>query len=154
MSDMDDLIEEVKWISRAYLTLTGRSLGTTGELGEREAARLLGLKLCVARQKGFDATRSVRGTEERLQIKPRCRTEDSGSQRLGHIDTKAEWDAVLLAILDGTYEVERIHEARRPEIIAALDAPGSVSRNVRRRMPLGGFLKISRAVWTRGSGPG
>lgn len=150
MADLDSLILEAKRVSKEYRRLTGRALGATGELGEQQAARLLSLRLCEPGQKGYDALRGAPGKKERVQIKTRCRTESTGRQKLGRLDVKQEWDIVSLVILDGDYEVQRIREARRPEIVAALEAPGSVSRNKRGRLSLAQFVTLSCVIWERG----
>ena len=50
------LIEKIKPLAAEYYSLTGKPLGITGEIGEYEVARILGLKLVEARKPGYDAT--------------------------------------------------------------------------------------------------
>ena len=82
-------------VVREIRTLTGKPLGTTGEVAEYEAARLLGVELTPARQAGYDAIRASDGW--RYQIKgryllPACKP----GQRLGSIRVEKEFDAVLM----------------------------------------------------------
>lgn len=49
------LIDTARRLAVEYHALTGRPLGITGEVGEYEAARLLGLELAPARTAGYDA---------------------------------------------------------------------------------------------------
>jgi hypothetical protein len=146
-----ELLGSAKSIAQEYYSLTGRPLGITGEVAEFEAARLLGLELATVRQAGYDATRRLQnGAVERLQIKGRRVTsESSASQRLGSIEVLAEWDAVLMVLLDSAFDAFEIHEARRPEIEAALSAPGSVARNERGALPVAKFKSIGKLVWRR-----
>ena len=44
-NDIDDILARAKQAARDYYRLTGKPLGITGEVGEYEAARLLGLTL-------------------------------------------------------------------------------------------------------------
>src|ERR1700733_2666846 len=57
MDRLVELLGEVKKLAQEYCRLTGKPLGVTGEIAEFEAARLLGIQLCRARQAGYDAIR-------------------------------------------------------------------------------------------------
>jgi hypothetical protein len=142
-----EILKQAKTLAQKYRTLTGKPLGITGEVAEYEAARILGLKLTPARQTGYDATEVVDGVERRLQIKGRCLFADSGSgQRLGRIDIKKEWDAVLVVLVDEKFDAYEIHEAERADVIAAIVAPGSKLRNGG-ALALTQFIKIGRPRW-------
>lgn len=80
-----DLLRQARRIAIEYYQLTGKPLGITGEVGEYEAAHLLGLDLAVVREAGYDATDS---SGRRLQIKSRSipRTKKLTGQRIGAID--------------------------------------------------------------------
>src|ERR1700738_4279733 len=93
LDDIAEVISKARAVAMEYYRLTGKPLGITGEIGEYEAARILGLTLSRAREAGFDATDSA---GRRLQIKTRCVAMDSLSsgQRLGSIKLKTSWDAV------------------------------------------------------------
>ena len=54
-------------------------------------------------------------------------------QRLGRIDTKKSFDAVLLVLLDENFEATAIHEAGREPVLAALSKTGSRARSPIRR---------------------
>jgi hypothetical protein len=83
-----------------------------------------------------------------LQIKGRVFSKNAG-QRLGSINLKKEWDAVLLVILDSEYETICIYEANRPEITDALLAPGSRARNECGALSVSKFKSIATKVWSR-----
>lgn len=55
-------------------------------------------------------------------------------QRLGSVDVRKDWDAVLFVLLDEQFNATAIYEADRVPVIAALTAPGSKSRNERGAM--------------------
>jgi hypothetical protein len=106
-------------------------LGITGEVAEHEAARILGVELTPARQAGYDAIERKGRSTHRLQIKGRGLLPNSKpGQRLGSIDVKKDWDAVLLVLLNENFDATEIHEAQRAAVLAALSAPGSKACNV------------------------
>ncbi|MGZ7090733.1 MAG: hypothetical protein ACXVKH_14790, partial [Candidatus Angelobacter sp.] len=94
--------------------------------------RILGVELTPARQAGYDAIEETGGTVRRLQIKGRCLLPNcKPGQRLGSIDVKKDWDAVMMVLLNENFDAMEIHVAERDAVLAALSAPGSRSRNER-----------------------
>jgi hypothetical protein len=117
---------------REYYELTDKPLGVTGEIAEDEAASTLKLELSPARQSGYDAIREIDGRPERLQSKGRRLTATSKrSQRVGGINCKHDWDAVILVLLDEHYEPTEIYEAVRHAVTGALSKPGSRAQRAR-----------------------
>lgn len=140
-----NILRDAKRLDQEYRTLTGKPLGTTGEVAEYEAARLLGLQLTAARQAGYDATDSA---GRRLQIKGRCIPKGAKkSQQVGSIKITKEFDSVLLVLLDECLDAFEIWEADREPIIAALAAPGSKARNERNAMAVSKFKAIGKLRW-------
>lgn len=149
-----EILAEAKKLAQRYRALTGKPLGITGEVAEYEAARILGVALTPARQAGFDATETRNDKIFRLQIKGRCVLEGSKpGQRMGSIDIKKEFDAVLLVLLDGNFEAMAIYEASRELVIAALTMPGSKSRNERGALGISKFKSIGCVRWQREAQP-
>jgi len=145
-----EILAEAKKLAQRYRVLTGKPLGITGEVAEYEAARILGVELTPARQAGYDATQIRDCQTFRLQIKGRCVPEGSKpGQRIGSIDIRKEFDAVLLVILDGNFEATAIYEAPRAAVITALTAPGSKSRNERGALGISKFKSIGVILWQR-----
>jgi hypothetical protein len=147
-----DLIEIAAVLDQAraaavnYYRLTGKPLGITGEIGECEAARLLGLKLTSAREAGYDA---IDQGGRRYQIKTRCINQDRlrRSQRVGSTKLIHPWDSVLLVILDANFLATGIWLAEREAVTAALSAPGSRARNERGALAVSKFKSIGRRIW-------
>lgn len=141
------LLERARKIGTAYYQLTGKPLGITGEIGEYEAARLMGLTLMDARAPGYDA---VGKDGRRVQIKARmCVPERAfGGQRLGAIKTASEFDTVMLVMLDTGYRPWIIWEAFRQPILEALAVPGSRSRE-RGALSIAKFRSLATEVWRR-----
>lgn len=151
MKDDDSVLQllgQAKLIAQQYYVLTGRPLGITGEIAEYEAARLLGLKLSSARQAGYDATEIVDDKARTLQIKGRCLPLGcSPGQRLGSIRVEKQWDAVLMVLLDASFNAVEIWEAERHSVLAALSLPGSKARNERGSLPVAKFKSIGKMRW-------
>ena len=145
-----EILREVKKLGQENRSLTGKPLGITGEGAEFEAARILTLQLTTARQAGYDAIELSNSSRRKLQIKGRCVLEDSKrSQRVGRIKVDAEFDAVLLVLLDQNFDATVIYEADRGPVIAALIAPGSKARNEKGALAVSKFKAISRVRWKR-----
>ena len=144
------LVEQVKLVSRQYRELTGRPLGCTGEIGELEAIRILGLEPSPVRQAGYDAVWLTPAGKRRVQIKSRCVLTDSKpSQRIGSIDCTKEWDTVMLVLLDENLDATKIYAADRDQVVSALEAPGSKARNERGALSVSKFRSIGKLVWNR-----
>ena len=143
------LIGEVKVLAHEYYLLTGRPLGVTAEIAEYEAARLLKLKLAPVRQKGYDAIRKTPCRDQLLQVKGRCVPASGGSQRVGAISLKREWDAVLLVLLNEKFAPTAIYEADRSALTDALQRPGSKARNERGQLSVSQFKSAGRRIWPK-----
>jgi hypothetical protein len=145
-----ELLREAKTLAREYYALTGKPLGVTGEVAEYEAARILGIELTPARQAGYDAVERTDGSTKKLQIKGRCLQDNcKPGQRLGSIRTDHAWDAVLMVLLDCTFDALEIYEAERQEVVAALKVPGSKARNKRGALSVNKFKSIGKLRWRR-----
>jgi hypothetical protein len=149
-NELVNLLQQIKLVSRQYRDLTGRPLGCTGEIAELEAVRILSLELAPVRQAGYDATRRTPTGEQRIQIRGRCVLPGSSpSQRIGRIDRTKDWDSVMLVLLDENLDAMSIYEADRAAVLAALEAPGSRSRNERGALGVSKLKSIGEMVWSR-----
>jgi hypothetical protein len=144
-----EILQQAKRLAQEYRTLTGKPLGITGEVAEYEAARLLGVELTPARQAGYDALEhSAAGATRHLQIKGRCLLPGcKPGQRLGRIDVKKDWDAVLMVLLDENFDATEIYEAPRADVLKALAEPGSLARNERGALGVRRFKAIGKLRW-------
>lgn len=143
LSDIVDLLRQIKALAVRYYDTTGRPLGVTGEIAEYEATRILRLELAAVRQHGWDATRQSAVGVDRLQIKGRRLP----ATRVPSLSLEREWDTALLVLLDEGYNAVAIHEASRAAVEEALLAPGSRARNERGQMSIGKFKAIGSQVW-------
>ena len=145
-----ELLGEAKKLAQEYYALTSKPLGITGEVAEYEAARILGVELTPARQAGYDAIERTNESIRRLQIKGRCLLPNcKRGQRLGAIDVKKDWDAVLVVLLDENFDATEMHQAERAAVLAALSAPGSKARNERGQLGINKFKAIGNLRWRR-----
>ncbi len=144
------IISSVKKLAIQYYKETGKPLGATGEIAEWEAAQILKLKLCSAREAGCDGLRTTGKGPRRVQIKGRRILDTSKpGQRIGAIKLNQKWDSVALILLDEIYEPVVIYEALRAPIKKALTAPGSKARNLRGSLSVSRFKSIAREIWKR-----
>ena len=142
------LLANAKVLAQQYRALTGKPLGITGEVAEYEASRILGVELTPARQAGYDAVETIDGVVKLLQIKGRCLLKDcKPGQRLGSIDAKKDFDAVILVQLDENFNATSIYEADREGVLRVLAEPGSKSRNERGALGVSMFKSIARQRW-------
>lgn len=145
---LNAVVQAAKTVGCRYYELTGKALGVTGEVGEQEAARLLGITLARPRERGFDASEKRGGRHKRIQIKTRC-LQDSNRRngRTGSLSPTQPWDYVLLVLLDKQLEPIEIHRATRRAIETALACPGSKARNERGQLAVREFIRIARVEW-------
>ncbi len=142
-----ELFKQVKILAKEYYELTGKPLGVTGEVGEFEAARLLGVQLCGPRQPGHDGLRLSENGQCQLSIKSvRFPPSREASWRIGTIDLEAQWDAVLMVLLDLDFEPREIWEADRAALTALLGSRERTDPKVRE------FKKIGKCVWSKAAG--
>jgi len=139
-----EILGQVKTLAREYYELTGKPLGVTGEVGEFEAARLLGIQLCGARQSGHDALRPSADGQCQISIKSvRFPPSREASWRIGTIDLEAAWDVVLMVLLDLDFEPREIWEADRAALTELLGSRARTDPDVKE------FKKIGRCVWPK-----
>lgn len=143
------IIQEAKKLAWEYKTLTGKPLGITGEVAEYEAARLLNMQLCDARQSGHDAIEKRSTGDKKIQIKGRCVRSKKSGQRVPSIKLTHDWDSVMLVLLDENFEPMKILQAERSAIEHVLTKPGSKSRTERGSMSISQFKAISKQVWPK-----
>lgn len=147
--EIASLISQAKTIGQRYYQLTGRPIGMTGEIGEHEAARILGLELAPVREPSIDATQTRHGKTIHIQVK--CRAVDPKRKYIGRVSRiklSPKFDIALLVLLDkGTYDAIEIWEASFEAIKPRLESPGSRSRNERGSLGISQFKSIARKVW-------
>ena len=127
-------LKQARMAALAFRKATGRPLGAAEGIGVAEAARILGLTFAEA-DAGHDAT-DASGRRLKLRVRG-AKGEIKGPLRLG--PDKAEWDAMVLVMLDQRYRPKAIFEADRA---AAKSAAGD-----KPRLPPQEFRKVAKKVW-------
>jgi hypothetical protein len=148
----EKLIAQARKLAADYRRTMGKPLpGISNEIAEHDAVRLLNLVPNNAPQAAFQATDPERD-DKRVQIKSRVIFDESkGGQRIGQLKMEADWDSVLLVLMDEDYEPYEIHEAERDEIQEYV-GKASAGRAKRGALSVARFKIIGRLVWTREDG--
>ena len=71
------------------------------------------------------------------------------SGRLGAIDISKPFDSVIFVQLDENFDAFAIYEATRDNVIFALKALGSTSRNIKNQLSIAKFKSISTLIWVK-----
>ena len=138
-----EILKKVKPLAIEYYRLTKRPLGVTGEIAESVAAEKLGLRLEAARAIAYDAKRG----DERIQIKGRAIGKGAKHGRLSRIKVDAEYDAVILVLLDlESLDPLGMWEASRQQVVDMLSRSQAKSR-VRGQLSISEFKSKARRVW-------
>ncbi|MGE0383719.1 MAG: hypothetical protein AB7Q97_03260 [Gammaproteobacteria bacterium] len=150
---IDRLMQEARRLAVEYRRSTGKTLPVSGELAVYDAIRLLGLEPAPEGSRGFDAIRRHGAGFDRLQVKARVIFDDTRrGHRIGQLQAGAEWDGVLLVLMDEAYEPSEILQADRAAVLEALEASADSRRANRGAMSVARFRIIGRRVWARESG--
>jgi hypothetical protein len=149
---IDKLIEETRRLAAEFKRTTGTMLPVTAEIARYDVARQLDLRLNEQRTGGFDATGVNEREGQRIQIKGRVvgDTIKSG-HRIGQLNADADWDLVILSLMDENFESIEMYQATREEILQAMSDPGS-KRGKRGAVSIAKFRIIGQLVWTRENG--
>jgi len=146
---VENILRKAKKLACEYYALTEKPLGVTGEIAEYEAARKLKLKLAIAREKGFDATKRVRGKLVHFQIKGRAVSPSKKYiGRVSRISREGKFDQVLLVLLDySSLDAIEILQSSRRKVLSRLEKNGSRARNQRGQLAISQFRSIATRVW-------
>lgn len=127
-------LKQARVAALAFRKITGRPLGAASGLGLAEAARVLGLKF-AAPEAAFDATDPA-GRRVKVAVRG-AKGEIKGPLRLG--GDEAEWDALVLVMLDARYQAKTMFEADRAALKAAAgDKP---------RLSVADYRKVAKKTW-------
>lgn len=144
---VDKLMGEARRVAAEYRRATGKSLGISSEISRHDACRLLRLE-AVDGAGGYDAIDTTSAPPQKIQIKGRVIFDAAKSgQRIGQLKLEQEWDAVVLVLLDESFNTSEIYRADRQTILAALDEDTSKSRAKRGAMSVNRFKRIGTLVW-------
>lgn len=148
---LDTLIEETRRLAAEFRRATGAMLPVSGEIARYDVCHLLGLEAVDDRHCGHDALGAGRWQGLKIQIKSRVIGERvTSGHRIGQLNLAADWDVVMLSLMDNDFQPLEIYALPREEIETAL---GDNSKRSRR-----GAISVARCriigelVWTREQG--
>jgi hypothetical protein len=145
-------MSEARRIAAEYRRATGKSLGISSEIARHDACRLLNLE-AVESSCGYDAVELGKSPQEKIQIKGRVIFDATKTGlRVGQLKLEQEWDAVVLVLLDDSFDTTEIYRADRQTIMEALEESVSATRSKRGAMSVNRFKRISTLVWDNVNG--
>jgi hypothetical protein len=149
---IDKLIEETRRLAAEFRRTTGTMLPVTAEIARYDVARQLDLRLNDQHSGGYDAIGTNDREGLRVQIKGRVVGDlIKSGHRIGQLNTDAEWDLVILSLMDEYFEPFEMYQATRQEILEAMSNADS-NRNKRGAVSIAKFRIIGQLVWTRENG--
>ncbi len=144
---VDKIMAEARRLAVEYRRATGRPLAIGGEIAKHDAIRLLDLAAAPPDAVGYDAVGQGARAGIRYQIKNRAIFDGKSGQRIGHIKLGADWDRVLLVLLDAEFEPFVIYEATREAISKTYERAAESARARRGPLSVARFKNIAERVW-------
>jgi hypothetical protein len=149
---IDKLIEETRRLAAEFRRTTGTMLPVSGEIARYDVARHLDLELNEQRSGGCDAIGTKQRKGLRVQIKGRVVGDCVNSgHRIGQLNPQADWDIVILSLMDNNFEALEMYQATREEIQQAMNNT-SGKRSKRGAISVSKFRIVGQLVWTRENG--
>lgn len=146
--DVDKLMVEARKLASQYRLATGKPLGISGEIAVHDVIRIMELEAAEDNQAGYDAIGKGSRQGKRIQIKGRIiSSEQKSNQRIGQIKMEAQWDSVMLVLMNEHYDALEIYEADRAQILDAV-AQSSTKRKNRGALSVAKFKHIGKLVWS------
>jgi len=118
---LEKLMDETRRIAAEYRASTGATLPVSGELAKFDAMRLLGLTAADGSEKAVDAILATASGVQKLQIKARVIFDPQKSgYRVGQLNLQANWDWLLLVLMDERYETTEIYRLPKAVLVREL----------------------------------
>ena len=144
---VDKLMEQTRRLAAEYYQTTKQTLPVSTELAKYDASRLLDLTAPEQPIAGIDA---IDKQGNKIQIKSRVIfKEGNAGYRIGQMNVNAEWDVILLVLMDKDYHPFEIYSAPRHEIEAVQNDKPNLKRGKRGAMSVAKFKAISELLWVR-----
>ena len=145
---LDKLMDETRRLAAEYRRSTGSTLPVSAELAKFDAIRLLGMRAPDEPARGVDALRDTEQGVERVQIKGRVIFDPNKSgQRVGQLNLDADWDVVLLVLMNEEYECTAIFSVSKNTLLAVLTEQKDTKANVRGALSVKKFQAIAEQLW-------
>jgi len=145
---LDKLMDETRRLAAEYRRSTGTTLPVSAELAKFDAISLLGLRSPEEPESGVDALRDSEQGVERIQIKGRVIFDPKKTgQRIGQLNIDANWDVVLLVMMNEDYQSTAIYSVSKPHLLTVLAEQQDSKNNTRGALSVKKFQAIAEQVW-------
>jgi len=143
MYAIEQLMEQTRKLAVDYYQTTSQTLPVSQELAKHDAMAALSLQ--VSDEAGIDA---VTADGVPVVIKSRVLFKDDlRGYRVGQLNTEAGWEAVLLVLMNDSYETISIFSLDRPTLESALAENPNPKRQRRGAMSITKFKTLGECVW-------
>lgn len=145
---LDKLMDETRRLAAEYRRSTGSTLPVSAELAKFDAIRLLGMRTPERTERAVDALWDTAQGVERVQVKGRVIFDVKKSgQRVGQLNLDAEWNRVLLVLMNEDYQCTRIYSVMKNTLLSALTETSNGKTNVRGAISVKKFQAIADLLW-------
>lgn len=142
-------MDETRRLAVEYRRSTGSTLPVSAELAKFDAIQLLDMRTPEQLEHGVDALRESEQGIERVQIKGRVIFNPNKSgQRVGQLNLDADWDVVLLVLMNEDYQCTAIYSLTKTQLLVALTEQKDGKTNVRGALSVKKFQAIAEQVWS------
>ena len=146
---LDKLMDETRRLAAEYRRSTGSTLPVSAELAKFDAISLLGLRSLDEPESGVDALRDTEQGIERIQIKGRVIFDPKkAGQRVGQLNLDANWDVVLLVMMNESYQSTAIYSISKSHLLKVLAEQQDSRNNARGALSVKKFQAIAEQVWS------
>lgn len=144
-------MDETRRIASEYRQSTGNTLPVSAELAKYDAISLLGLKPVTEPERAVDAWMATPEGDRKVQVKGRVVFDPKKSgYRVGQLNLDANWDILLLVIMNDRYETSEIYKVSREKILGVLSAARDQGQKSRGAISVKKVQAISEVCWRRG----
>ena len=145
---LDKLMAETRRLAAEYRRSTGSTLPVSAELAKFDAISLLGLRTLDTPISGVDALCDTERGVERVQIKGRVIFDAKKTgQRVGQLNLDADWDIVLLVMMDEDYQSTAIFSVSKTQLLKVLAEQHDAKSTARGALSVKKFQAIAEQVW-------
>lgn len=148
---IDTLIEETRRLAAEFRRTTGTMLPVSGEIARYDVCHHLGFQLIEERDCGYDAIGRGKWQNQKIQIKSRVIGESVKSgHRIGQLNLDADWELIMLSLMDNNFEPLEIYALSRDKIVASLKHNSNDSKRPKRgAISVAKCRIIGTLVWSR-----
>ncbi|MBL4711606.1 MAG: hypothetical protein JKX75_03755 [Gammaproteobacteria bacterium] len=148
---IDKLIDETRRLAAEFKSTTGTMLPVSGEIARYDVSKKLDLTL-NDNNCSYDAVGNGIREGQRVLIKSRVIGESiNSSHRIGQLNTDANWDIVIVSLMNNKFEPLEIYQLNKKQVIHALTKSG-MKRSKRGAISVAKFRIIGELLWTNENG--